>query len=58
MDKGKRKKHPVVLQLEPELYDKLKSEADRLYTPVTTLVRLWIVENILKNERKDAEKAF
>ena len=45
----------MVLQLELELYDKLKSEADKLYIPVTTLVRLWIVENILKSEGEDAK---
>jgi len=55
MDTGKKKKHTVVLQLEPELYDKLKSEADKLYTPVTTLVRLWLVERLLKSERENAE---
>ena len=47
-----RKHHTIMLQLNPELYNKLKKESEKLHTPVSTLIRLWIAERLLEKEGK------
>ena len=53
--KGKktRKKHTIMLELDTELYTRLKREAEKLYTPLSTLLRLWLVEKLQKIEGKN-----
>ena len=52
--KGKKtkKKHTVMLELDTELYTRLKREAQKLYTPLSTLIRLWLVQKLQEIEGK------
>ncbi len=50
--KRTRKKHTVMLELDTELYTKLKREAEKLYMPLSTLIRLWIVGKLRETEGK------
>ena len=55
--KGKktRKKHTIMLELETELHTRLKREAEKLYIPLSTLIRLWLVEKLQGIEVKKGE---
>lgn len=44
--KRAKQKHTIMLQLDIELYQQLKMKADQLHIPVSTLIRLWIVEKL------------
>ena len=47
-----RKKHTVMLELDTELYTRLKKQAEKLYTPLSTLIRLWLVQKLQEIEGK------
>ena len=47
-----KKNHVIMLLVDTELYKKLKKESEKLHTPVSTLIRLWIAEKILEIEGK------
>jgi hypothetical protein len=50
--KRTRKKHTVMLELDTELHNRLKKVAERLFTPLSTLIRLWLVEKLQEIEAK------
>ena len=49
-----KSKHTIMLQLDKNLYNRLKAVADKLDFPVSTLIRFWIVEKVEEREHTNS----
>ncbi|HEY7535193.1 MAG TPA: hypothetical protein VH878_04540 [Thermodesulfobacteriota bacterium] len=45
-----------MMRLDTELYQALKQEAKRMHIPVTTMIKLWIVEKLQEKHAIESKK--
>jgi hypothetical protein len=51
-----KKRHSIMMRLDTELYQALKQEARRMHIPVTTMIKLWIVEKLQEKHAIEGTK--
>ncbi|MBF8303483.1 MAG: CopG antitoxin of type toxin-antitoxin system [Candidatus Dadabacteria bacterium] len=51
-----KKKHSIMMRVDTELHQALKEEAKRLHLPVTTIIKLWIVERLQEKQVVEGKK--
>ena len=50
------KKHTIMMRVDTELHQALREVAKRMHLPVTTIIKLWIVERLQEKQVVEGKK--